>query len=408
MNKKLLAAAVAGLFAAPFAAWAQTAPPSGSVQIYGTLNTNFQTADRKGATAAGTAGLASLAAAPTGLNAASRNAISVDSSNLGFRGTENLGNGWKANFQIETSANIDGDNQRPLANRNSKVGLAGDFGEVFFGNWDTPFKAATYGNMAQDPFRMTDVFGYQSIMSSPGFNQRSGAYSSGTDNASFDNRAANTLNYWTRVYNGFSGRIAYSANEGRTATRNPSLWSAVVNYNSGPLSLLYAYEQHRDAFGLTAMQATSTGTASDDKAHRVGAGYLFGGTTVSAVWERLDFKNSGTVAGVTNFKRDAWQLGLLHRAGNHEFKLRYNKAQDGACGRVAGNCSTSGLGAQQWTLGYGYYFSKRTEGFVFHTRLNNDRSASYTFTVGGAPGVSSSAGVGSDPSATGIGIRHTF
>lgn len=404
MDKKFLAAAVAGLFAAPVAAWAQT----GTVQIYGTLNTNVQTTERKGATAAGTAGLASLAAVPTGLNAASRNAMSVDSSNLGFRGTENLGNGWKANFQIETSANIDGDNQRPLANRNSKVGLAGNFGEVFFGNWDTPFKAATYGNMVQDPFRSTDVFGYQSIMSSPGFNQRSGGYSSGTNNASFDNRGANTLAYWSPVYKGFSGKLAYSANELRTANTNPSLWSAVVNYNSGPLSLLYAYEEHKDAFGLTVMQATSTGTASKDKGHRFGAGYKFGGTTVSALWERLDFENSGTVAGVTNFRRDAWQLGLLHRTGNHEFKLRYNEAQDGSCSRVAGNCSTSGLGAKQWTLGYGYYFSQRTEGYVFYTKLINDQSASYTLTIGGAPGVISGAGVGSDPSAAGIGIRHLF
>jgi len=404
MKRRVLATAVAALSAAPVAAWAQT----GTVQIYGTLNANFQVTERSGATAAGTTGLATLAATPTGLNAKSRNAMSVDSSNLGFRGTENLGNGWKATFQIETSANIDGDNQTPLANRNSKVGLAGQFGEVFFGNWDTPFKAVTYGNLVQDPFRMTDVFGYQSIMSSPGFNQRSAAYSSLANKASFDNRANNTLAYWTPAYNGFSGKIAYSANEGRTATLNPSLWSAAVNYNSGPLSLLYAYEEHKDAFGLTVMQAASTGTASKDNAHRFGAGYQFGGTTVSAVWERLDFENSGAVAGVTSYKRDAWQLGLLHRAGNHEFKLRYNKAQDGSCSNVAGNCSTSGLGAKQWTLGYGYHFSKRTEGYVFYTKLANDRSASYTLTIGGAAGVISGAGVGSDPSAAGLGIRHTF
>lgn len=45
---------------------------------------------------------------------------------------------------------------------------------------------------------------------------------------------------------------------------------------------------------------------------------------------------------------------------------------------------------------------------MFHSKLTNDRSASYTLTIGGAPGVISGAGVGSDPSATGIGIRHMF
>ncbi len=407
MNRKLLAVAIAGLFAAPVAALAQTATTT--VQIYGSLNVNFQNTERSGATAAGTTGLATLSAPASGVNATSRNAMSTDSSNIGFRGVEDLGGGLKATFQIETSANIDGQNLAAIGNRNSKVGLAGAFGEVFFGNWDTPFKAATYGTNVGDPFRSTDVYAYQSIMSSPGFRQRSVVYQSGTNTAAFDQRAGNSLNYWTHVYNGFSGKLAYSANEGKTATRNPSLWSAVLNYDNGPLSLLYAYEQHNDAFGLSVMQAASTGTSSRDKGQRLGAGYKFGTTIVSGLWERLDYNNSGTVAGVTGFKRDAWQLGALHTMGPHLFKLRYNRAQDGSCSNVAGNCTTAGLGANQWTLGYGYTLSKRTEGYVFYTKLKNDQSASYTFSVAGnADVVTGATGVGSDPSAFGVGIRHSF
>lgn len=407
---QLLALAVAGIFAAPASVYAQQQPPSGSsVQIYGTLNLNFQNSERGGATAVGTTGLATLSAAATGVNVTSRNGVSTDSSNIGFKGTENLGGGLKAVFQIETSANIDGQNLAAIGNRNSKVGLSGAFGEIFFGNWDTPFKAVTYGTKVGDPFRSTDVFGYQSIMSSPGFKQRSGAYLSGTNNASYDNRANNTVAYWSHVYNGFSGKLAYSANEGKTATRDPNLWSLALNYDNGPLSVVYAYERHKDAFGLTVMQAASTGTTSSDFAHRLGAGYSFGGTTVSALWERLDYSNSGTVAGVTSYKRDAWQLALLHRMGPHAFQARYNQAQDGSCGNVAGNCTTNGLGAKQWTLGYGYALSKRTEGFLYYTRLDNKDAASYTFTVAGNADVTTGAfGVGSDAQALGLGIRHTF
>jgi predicted porin len=410
MKRKIqfLAFAVAGIFTAP--AVAQTAAlPDPSVQIYGTLNVNFQNTDRGGATALGTTGLATLAAVPTGVNATSRNAMSTDSSNIGFKGTENLGGGLKAVFQLETSANIDGQNLAAIGNRNSKVGLAGNFGEVFFGNWDTPFKAVTYGTRVGDPFLSTDVFGYQTIMSSPGFKQRSGAYLSGTNNASFDNRAANTVAYWTHTYNGFSGKLGYSVNEGKTALVNPSLVSLAVNYDSGPLAVVYAYERHKDAFGLTVMQAASSGAASKDSGQRLGAGYKFGNTTASILWERLDYGNSGKVAGVTSYKRDAWQLGVLHERGPHKLKLRYNAAQDGSCGNVAGNCTTNGLGARQLTLGYGYAFSKRTEGFLFYTKLANKDAATYTLTIGGAADVTTGAfGVGSDPRALGLGIRHTF
>ena len=406
---KLLALAVAGIVSG--GAFAQT-----NVQIYGTLNVNFQNTDRSGATAVGTAGLATLAAAATGVNATSRNAMSTDSSNIGFKGTEDLGGGLKATFQIENSVGLDGQNASSLlAARNSKIGLAGGFGEVFLGNWDTPYKAVAYGTKANDPFGNTDVFGYQSILSSPGFSQRSAIYLSGTaatatsNSASFDLRANNTLAYWTPSFSGFTGKLAYSANEGKTAAINPSLWSLAVNYNNGPLSVLYAYERHTDSFGLKTMQLASTGSSSKDSGQRLGAGYQFGNTTASLVWERLQYDNSGTVTGVTSYKRDAWQLGLLHQMGPHAFRARYAQAQDGSCSNVAGTCTTSGLGAKQWTLGYGYALSKRTEGYLYYTKIANKESASYTPTIGGSADVVTGAfGVGSDPQALGLGIRHTF
>lgn len=437
MKSKLLALAVAGIFAAPALVHAaeeqlpvgagtphgmMISGPSGPVQIYGTLNVNFQNTERGGATAAGTTGLATLAASPTGVNATSRNAISTDSSNIGFKGSEDLGGGLRAVYQIESTVGIDGQNTSSLlASRNSKVGIAGAFGEVFYGNWDTPYKMGTYGTRVGDPFGQTDVFGFQSIMSSPGFKQVSGTYLSGTNRAGFDDRANNTVGYWSHVYGGFSGKLAYSANEGKTATRNPSLWSLTVNYDNGPLSVVYSYVGRKDAFGLTVMQPQtvvagvpvpgtgSTGDSSKDSGQRLGAGYKFGNTTANILWERLDYRNSGNVVGVTNYKRDAWQLGVLHEMGPHKFRLRYNQAQDGSCGNVAGNCTTNGLGARQWTLGYGYSFSKRTEGYLFYTKIANRDAATYTFTIGGnADVVSGAFGVGSDPQALGVGIRHSF
>lgn len=407
MQMRWIALALGGLCAGPGAALAQS-----NVTIYGTLNLNFQSVSRTGATAAGTPG-ATLAGTASGVNNPRRTAVSTDSSNIGFRGIEDLGNGLKATFQIESSVNADGQNPAGLAGRNSKVGIAGGFGEVFYGNWDTPFKFVTYGTRVNDPFYSTDVFGYQSIMSSPGFNQRSTTYqsSSTATQASFDLRAGNTVAYWSPSFSGLRVRAAYSANEGKTDSLNPYLWSAAVNYDNGPLSLLYGYEQHRDVFGLTVLQGTSTGTESKDQAHRLGVGYMFGNTTVSVLWERLDYANKGTVTGVTDYERDAWQVGLVHFIGPHEFKLRYNRAEDGKCSSVAGNCSTDGLGARQWTAGYSLHLSKRSEVYAFYTKIRNDESARYTLTIGGPAELVSggtSAGAGADPTALGLGIRHTF
>lgn len=412
MNKKLIALAIASAFAAPGVALAQ----GSSVTIYGTANVNFQGTERDDATSVGTTGLATLAATPNGVDVSSRTAMDTDSSNIGLRGTEDLGNGLKAIFQCETTAAIDGNTPASgLCSRNSNVGLTSPWGTLFYGNWDTPFKSSTYGTKAGDPFLSTTVAGFQGIMSSPGFNTRSSSFVSGTNTQSFDLRSQNSVAYWTPNFNGLYGKIQYSADEGEspTGTISPDLWSAAINYDNGPLSVTYAYERHDDVFGLTAIQAASTGTESKDTAHRIAAGYQFGNTTISAAYERLDYENEGTVAGVTDFDRDAWQVGLSHRMGAHEFRARYSQADEGDCDNVANTCTTNELGAKMYAVGYAYHFSKRTQVYAFYTEIDNDDAASYTFTIGGSanvatPGAVGGAGVGSDPEAFGLGIRHTF
>jgi predicted porin len=126
MNKKLIALAIAGATIAP-AALAQSANP---VTLYGTLNIDFENVKAAGAAGAG-------------VNALSRNRVSANSSNFGFRGTEDLGGGLKAFFQLEMGSvaiDVGGGN---LAGRNSAVGLQGSAGTVLLGNWDTPYKSST-------------------------------------------------------------------------------------------------------------------------------------------------------------------------------------------------------------------------------------------------------------------------
>jgi len=404
-QKKLLVAALT--LALPFAALAQ---PTVTGRVFGLLNLNLQNTRQSGV--------------------ANRFAISTDSSNVGWLGDAEIQPWLKLLARCETTANINGISLSGICNRNSRVGVSTDWGTVFYGNWDTPFKAVAYGTKADDPFLDTDVFGYQSIMGSPGFNYRSGTFVTGpgTTVGGFDVRAGNSVAYWSPNIVGLSLKGQWSVNEFKntSGTLSPWLFSVALNYDKGPLSLLVVYELHNDSFALNtvngsttrqfgATAANPTSIPSADWAWRAGAGYeltsFLGSTRVGVLVDQLTLGQDGAPAGaVKEYQRLAWQVAFTQRIGNHEFRARYSMADSGDCQLVGvGTCSTNGYGAQDLTLGYAYYLAKNAHVFLSFVKIFNDTRAQYTFGVGGE--TSTVAGVttpGSDPSALGLGLRYAF
>ena len=139
MNKKLLALAVAGAFAAPVA-MADTS----NVTIYGTINMSVDSVD------GGT-----LQAGGSNANAASaerRTRISSNNSNLGFKGTEDLGNGLSAIWQFESAISFDqqvridqaaSDTGGAVGSRNTFAGFSSKtLGALTFGNQESPMKTS--------------------------------------------------------------------------------------------------------------------------------------------------------------------------------------------------------------------------------------------------------------------------
>jgi predicted porin len=421
--KKLLALTLA--LSAPLAASAQAEakpadPWASPVSIYANLNGNLQSTRAQGAT-------------NPAQDVKSRWAVSIDSSALGFRGGLKVDEWIGAVYQCETSASVDGISTAALCNRNSMVGVAGQWGRLFYGNWDTPFKAVAYGTKADDPFLNTDVYGFNGIMGSPGFNYRSSGWSTASNTATtgFDVRANNSVAYHSPRWEGVSVKLQYGANELRNAsgTQNPELLGAAINFDYGPLSLLAAYERHNDGFALVGINgavggafgstaANGAGSAavaisSNDSAWRVGAGYQldspFGATTVGGLFEQLTLKQDNAPAGaVTEYKRNAWQLSLKHRIGPHEFRGRYDRANAGSCSLNGAACSTDGYGANQFSLGYAYYVTADFHLYASYTRFNNERNAQYTPSIGGSPAVAGATPRGGDPQALGIGVRYAF
>lgn len=81
--------------------------------------------------------------------------VSDYASRIGFRGTEDLGNGLKAIWQVEQSVSLAGNTTTGWSNRESFVGLKGDFGTLRIGN---------LRNYFDSDMRMTDAWEYNASL----------------------------------------------------------------------------------------------------------------------------------------------------------------------------------------------------------------------------------------------------
>lgn len=421
--KKLIAVAAASL---PLVGSAQqAAAPAPLYQWYGTLNVNGQWTEASRPRNQG--------AATT--NVTSRIGISVDSSNVGIRGTADTGQfGLGVVYQCETSAPIDGltttvggaasitttpSALQIVCNRNSRLGVSGTWGTLFYGNWDTPYKAAWYGTKADDAFGNTDVYDAAGLMGSPGFKTKSTAASTTlgqTNQTTFNIRAANSIAYHSPKFQGLQIKAQHSTNENASndGRISPMLWSVGANYDRGPFSILAAYERHDDFSGIGAMGGVNT-KSTVDTGLRVGAGYQldnpFGATTIGAVYEMLSYgygNTQGLANTVKEVQKSGFMLNVKHRMGSHEFRARYEYA-DGLELKVVGTFGgVVGTGAQNYALGYAYYLSSAAQVYAYFTKIENERNATYTFATAGVTAVTTNFTAGADPMAVGLGLRYAF
>jgi len=364
-----------------------------NVEFYGMLNGDLEVVKASGA------GAASLP---------NRVRVSSNISHLGARGSRDLGNGLKAIYQIESGLGLDtGTNtagsttlnfQGTLASRNSNVGLSGGFGTVFFGNWDTPYKVSTFG---VDPFGAITIAAYTAVVGGGGTN-------SGNNNdiarALFDRRVQNSVQYWTPTMAGFSGRLAYGANEEKTTTRNPYVLSGSASYKDQGLMVTGAFERHVDA--ASSLDGKDTGV-------KIGGAYTFGsGTTLSAMAESIKYKggfqsgaltvkgNVFNTAATSEVKLENYFIGVSHREGLHTFRASYGADR----GLKVNGAKVSDSEARLVSVGYGYAFGKGTELFGFATKVTNQVNSANTF----GPNLLAGVPKGADPQGIGFGMKYVF
>jgi predicted porin len=386
MQKKLLAAAVLSALAGVASA------QSSSVTIYGTLQGDFQFANSTGgdgsgtaagadasarvataagAAAAGVAGGASVRGAgggavaagsaftPTPANQSTRSRSNPAGSNIGFRGTEDLGNGLSAWFQLELSTtlgapsgNPDGANHGNAPTwRNTAVGLRSrSWGTVAIGHWDTPFNLMAVSTSNVNGRIANATTGQQANLLGTTFLGQ-GAWSGQNENAAcnggtgngansclnagmnFDRRQKQLLQWWSPNWNGFEARVAYAAvgfGDGNTADSRaagaikPTIWDLSATYNNGPLAVGYSYSNQKDLLAYAAATAGGAGGIGN-----IGSGVGQGSWQISG---------AAAAANVSGSK------GTGHRVGG---KYTFN----------LGGGNSIGVGALweslKWTLNYG-------------------------------------------------------
>jgi predicted porin len=149
----------------------------------------------------------------------------VSGSRLGFKGSEDLGSGLKANFLLEHGLDVDtgksGDAAKSF-NRQSYVGLSGGFGEFKLGNVYT-----AYDDIAGATNSVFDsVLAPEQIMAS---------YSL------YTSRPGNNIHYASPTIGGVSGAFSTNVKEGGTG-----ISAFHVKYEGGPVYAGAAYQKEGD------------------------------------------------------------------------------------------------------------------------------------------------------------------
>jgi predicted porin len=407
MKKSLLVLAVAA--AVPVLAQAQT-----NVTLYGRVDASVGSESRGSAAGVGSGSAVSLLSG-------------VQSSNRwGVRGSEDLGGGLKAIFNLEGGFDADigrggstATTQTGVSNtsgglvggtanantagaldfrRRSVVGLEGGFGTLVFGrDYDPMFRVL----LASDTLGLGH---YANVHSITGGTTLGGSRAYGV-------RIDNGLHYVSPSLGGFVVRVAYGLSEqfnaglGSNAVAQTATSAAVAavggyakstgralgaaaEYAAGPLYVGLAYRANSVASGQQATLQTGT-----DKYASLGARYNFGAFAINGGLNRINIANNVGAATLTDVK-SMW-LGGDAQVGPGRLHAQVGRIDPTG----AGKASTIGIT-------YNYPLSKRTNAYATFGQTKNNAStaiALYTSSTLVNPN-----GLGADPRGIAFGVGHNF
>jgi predicted porin len=317
MQKKLIALAVAGLVSAP--AFAQS-----NVTIYGTIDYGYTVQGK------------SIYENEDDYRSGIDSGVSK-SNRLGFKGTEDLGNGLKAVFVLESGIAGDSNGTGGLwggaGARQAYAGLAGGFGTIAFGRQYTPQHLFT---SAVDPFGKNGLGSAKNVIAG-------------------DDRLDNLLAYISPNWGGFSfvagGTLAYQGDEppendnGNLDLNNIRVWAIAPSFAQGPV------------FAAINYHVAHVNTSSPVDALKVWDAFFsydIGPVKLGAIYGQRKTE----LASGSDVKVKQWLLGATVPIGASD-KVLFSYTRRKSEGMSAlGIDDNARLG--QWAVGYEHSLSKRT------------------------------------------------
>ena len=318
----------------------------------------------------------------------------ISSSQLGFRGNEDMGGGMAAHFWLEASlANDTGEGGRSNSNnqatgsvaaaagqqgltfaRRSTVSLSNAMGEIRVGRDYTP----QFWNLtAYDPFG-TNGIGTNQMLNS------GGPLTPGSTTSTYV-RASNSVTFLynhgknaTYAAGGTGLHAAVQSYQGENLsnaagnTGNDGNGTGIrVGYNQGPISVAYA-------------NSSTTYAAGNVKTSNLGGAYNFGVARVVAITSTD--KIGATLEGTGQL------IGVTVPMGGGTFKVASSQYETNAANKPT---------TKKMAVGYVYDLSKRTAVYGTYARVTNSGGASQA--LGGTTGSANASSTGTD-----IGFRHSF
>lgn len=392
MKKSLIAVAVAA--ALPAFAQAQS-----NVQLYGIMDVGVGFKDQGGS---------------------SDSAVVVDSgyqstSRLGVRGSENLGGGLTAQFNLEMgigadqgtapdtiSLNNTTSGSNGLFQRRSVVGLKSSWGEVNFGRDYTPgFSSAG----------STDIMGYSFFGN--WLNFTAGATQGTTGSGlGIQTRASNGIHYKSPAFGntkcltapmstecnvfggGFSFSAMYATGEQINGQNAGDAYGAAGVYKGGPLTLQGYWQR-----SIAQSPLTTVPTDVDVDQYGIGGGWNFGMFRIAANWGEAKYS-----AGAIDAKNSAWGLGGAMKLGPGELLINYIDR------KLTGLNAQLGLSgdpkASTWGIAYTYPMSKRTNLYATFGQTNNNSNGAFALVY--SQSSYRPAELGADVTGFAVGVRHLF
>ena len=319
MKKSVIALAVLGLAAG-------VAQAQSSVTIYGSADVSYVKAQGSSLTMSGGSERDFM------LGRAS------DNTYLGFMGSEDLGGGLKATFQLEKRFNLANGASSYYGDFEgaANVGLAGNFGQVRFGRVNE-LSTETYRRI--DPFDQNGVAG---ALSTP-FRGDDGS-----------GRLSYTARYDSPTFSGFNLGASYTVkNNGMDAAdQTNNGWAVSGTYTNGPIYLVANYNKPVNYY--------------DSYNWNVGGSYAFGPLKLSLGYEKSLAKGMGPGGG--DIKIPTWLVGASYRIGNGTINAAYSNLKE-----EVPSIGTATI--DKYSIGYTHDFSKRTSAYANYSHMKAELPA---------------------------------